>query len=64
MEIYEQKPIDATIIKMMYSLRDKHIKNNQECSHYCLLLEEKIIYTSIAYLHTNNQEEQISNAIP
>ena len=48
MENFESKPIDVSVISLMHSIRNKYLKNSQENTQTCLLLEEKIIYTTIA----------------
>ena len=67
MESFERKEreVDASAIQMMSKIRSKYLRENKDDTNICLLLEEKIIYTTIAYLyedHPDKDEDHLGNA--
>lgn len=58
MEQFEPAPIDLAIIKMMLRIREQYHKSSEESTNTCMLLEEKIIYTSLIYYEKLEQDKK------
>lgn len=60
METYQANPIDETLLKMMNKYYEEFIQANDSESSECLLVEEKIIYTSIILYEGMSSQNKLS----